>query len=78
MQTLIKQLIEQATVKEHTIGEYGDHIWRGKLNIEEYTKLVIKECIKSLWTEECNNSDLAMSEFSRNRSNIKEHFGIKE
>ena len=45
---------------------------------EKFAELIIKECAKSLWTEECHNSDLALEEFERNSAKIKEHFGVEE
>ena len=45
---------------------------------EKFAELIIKECAKSLWTEECYNSDLALEEFKRNGAKIKEHFGVEE
>ncbi len=43
---------------------------------DEFAELIIKQCAKSLWTEECHNSDLALEEFERNSAKIKEHFGV--
>ena len=45
---------------------------------EKLAELIIQECAKSLWTEECHNSDLALEEFERNSAKIKEHFGVEE
>ena len=45
---------------------------------EKLAELIVRECAKSLWTEECHNSDLALEEFERNSAKIKEHFGVKE
>jgi hypothetical protein len=45
---------------------------------ERFAELIIKQCAKSLWTEECHTSDLALEEFERNSAKIKEHFGVKE
>jgi hypothetical protein len=45
---------------------------------EKFAELIIKQCVKSLWTEECHNSDLALEEFERNSAKIKEHFGVEE
>jgi hypothetical protein len=46
--------------------------------LEKFAELIIKQCAKSLWTEECHNSDLALEEFERNSAKIKEHFGVEE
>jgi hypothetical protein len=46
--------------------------------MEKFAKLIVRECAKSLWTEECHNSDLALEEFERNSAKIKEHFGVEE
>ena len=45
---------------------------------KKFAELIIQECAKSLWTEECHNSDLALEEFERNSAKIKEHFGVEE
>jgi hypothetical protein len=48
------------------------------IDLEKFAELIVKECAKSLWTEECHNSDLALEEFERNSAKIKEHFGVDE
>jgi hypothetical protein len=45
---------------------------------EKLAELIVRECAKSLWTEECHNSDLALEEFERNSAKIKERFGVEE
>ena len=45
---------------------------------EKFAELIVAECAKSLWTEECHTSDLALEEFERNSAKIKEHFGVEE
>jgi len=37
---------------------------------QEFAKLIVKECAKSLWTEECRSSDLALEEFEKNSKKI--------
>ena len=71
MNELIKQLAKQANVL-HT--EFFDNEWE----VEKFAELIVRECAKSLWTEECHNSDLALEEFERNSAKIKEHFGVEE
>jgi len=85
MNERIKELAEQAKA-------YSDQQWleAGYPNWEIYSKyytkdynekfaeLIIKQCAKSLWTEECHTSDLALEEFERNSAKIKEHFGVEE
>jgi hypothetical protein len=39
-------------------------------------ELLVQECAKSLWTEECHMSDLALEEYKRNSKKIKQHFGF--
>jgi predicted nucleotidyltransferase len=46
--------------------------------LNKFAELIIKKCAKSLWTEECHTSDLALEEFERNSAKIKEHFGVEE
>jgi hypothetical protein len=43
--------------------------------LEFFAELIVRECIKSLWTEECHTSDLAVEEYNRNSKKIKQHFG---
>lgn len=45
---------------------------------EQFAKLIVAECARSLWTEECHTSDLAVEEFNRNSKKIKQHFGVEE
>jgi len=44
--------------------------------IDKFAELIVRECVESLWTEECYNSDLALEEFERNSAKIKQHFGV--
>lgn len=46
------------------------------IDAEKFAELIVKECAKSLWTDECNNSDLALEEFKKNSKKIREHFGV--
>jgi len=79
MNERLKQLAEQAQ-------EYaGQQIDEGAnwddapiYYTEKLAELIVRECAKSLWTEECHNSDLALEEFERNSAKIKEHFGVEE
>jgi hypothetical protein len=82
MNERIRQLAEQAT-SNISVDHEG---YRGKgyteqveyFDKEKFAELIIQECAKSLWTEECHNSDLALEEFERNSAKIKEHFGVEE
>jgi hypothetical protein len=67
MNERIKQLMEQAEDPDH-----------GFVIPEKFAELIIQECAKSLWTEECHTSDLALEEFERNSAKIKEHFGVEK
>ena len=80
MNDRIKQLAEQAG-----IAVWGDAVYmydpKDTLDstvMEKFAELIVQECAKSLWTEECHNSDLALEEFERNSAKIKEHFGVEE
>jgi len=63
------------------ILELARQVWpdpnTSHVNHEKFAELIIKQCAKSLWTEECHNSDLALEEFERNSAKIKEHFGVE-
>ena len=63
---------------EHKIGNGGVAMYNRVFNQEKFAELIIKQCAKSLWTEECYTSDLALEEFERNSAKIKEHFGVEE
>ena len=45
--------------------------------MEKFAELIVRECAKSLWTEECHTSDLAVEEYNRNSKKIRQHFGIE-
>ena len=47
-------------------------------SIEYFAELIVRECVESLWTEECYTSDLALKEFLKNSKKIKQHFGVEE
>jgi hypothetical protein len=76
MNERVKELALQAQkVVGYTDGGYTEI---KALDQEKFAELIVRECAKSLWTEECHNSDLALEEFERNSAKIKEHFGVKE
>jgi hypothetical protein len=71
MNERIKELAEQAGL----LGP-SSRVGNSHEATEKFAELIIQECAKSLWTEECHNSDLALEEFERNSAKIKEHFGV--
>jgi hypothetical protein len=76
MNERVKELALQAQkVVGYTDGGYTEI---KALDQEKFAELIVRECAKSLWTEECHNSDLALEEFERNSAKIKERFGVKE
>ena len=66
------------------IKELADKIWsldiepnpHFQLCLQAFAELIVRECARSLWTEECHTSDLAVEEFNRNSKKIKQHFGV--
>lgn len=74
MREVFENLAEQAMV--HVPGQTGLHT--RAFSLEKFAELIVKECVESLWTEECYNSDLALEEFERNSAKIKKHFGVEE
>jgi hypothetical protein len=48
------------------------------IRLNEFAKLIVNECIMAIRSKECDTSDLAVEEFTRNRKRIKEHFGVEE
>jgi len=47
-------------------------------SIEYFAELIVRECVESLWTEECYTSDLALKEFLKNSKKINLHFGVEQ
>ena len=75
MNERIKLLAEQAQkVVAYTDGGYTEI---KALDQEKFAELIVWECAKSLWTEECYTSDLALDEFEKNSKKILEHFGVE-
>ena len=75
MNERIKQLVEQS---QKVVGYLdGGYTEIKALDPEKFALLIVKECVKSLWTEECYNSDLALEEFNRKAAKIKQHLGVE-
>ena len=83
MNERIRELAEQAkkhaldamikiTDKEQALKVYSESY------DTEFAELIVKECMESLWTEECHTSDLAVEDYNRNCRKIKQHFGVEE
>jgi|APCry1669189472_1035225.scaffolds.fasta_scaffold346914_1 hypothetical protein len=45
---------------------------------EKFVDLVVNECCRAFWSDECKMSDLAYGEYYRNAKKIRQHFGAKE
>jgi hypothetical protein len=79
MNERIKELAEQAGFSKDRFDLFWDENDNAEgVDLEKFAELIVKECVKSLWTEECHTSDLALEEFERNSAKIKEHFGVEE
>jgi hypothetical protein len=52
---------------------------RRQLGVAEqrFAELIVAECAKLLWTEECYNSNSALKEFEKHSKRIKQHFGVE-
>ena len=74
MNERIEQLERQAT-ETVKCGLNGTSTTES-FNRKKFAELIVRECAKSLWTEECRNSDLALEEFEKNSKKILEHFGV--
>lgn len=48
----------------------------GEVEYQKFAELIVRDCILALRTSECNVSDLAVEEYTRNRRRIEEHFGV--
>ena len=64
MNERIKELAEQAGNHADTYDDANGPFWFQMYN-EKFAELIVQECAKSLWTEECHNSDLALEEFEK-------------
>ena len=71
MNERIRELAKQAT-RQYSPTYYTQE-W-----IQGFAELIVEECITALRTDECNYSDLAVEEFTRNRKRIRKHFGVEE
>ena len=60
------------------LAEQAGFLNKDEESIEYFAELIVRECVESLWTEECYTSDLALKEFLKNSKKIKQHFGVKE
>ena len=56
----------------------GEGVDYSNFDPKKFAELIIQECITALRTDECNYSDLAVEEFTRNRKRIRKHFGVEE
>ena len=72
MNERIGQLAEQAGL----LGP-SSRVGNSHQATEKFAELIVRECAKSLWTEECHTSDLAVEEYNRNSKKIKQHFGVE-
>jgi hypothetical protein len=77
MNERIKQLADQATSYMPGRPPY-DGLTFDMFDKEKFAELIVEECITALRTDECNYSDLAVEEFTRNRKRIRKHFGVEE
>ena len=77
MNERIKQLADQATSYMPGRPPY-DGLTFDMFDKEKFAELSVEECITALRTDECNYSDLAVEEFTRNRKRLRKHFGVEE
>jgi len=74
MNELIEELAEQCGFRANP--DIYDR--NQSFDIPKFAQLIVRECARSLWTEECHVSDLAVEEYNRNANKIKRHFGVEE
>ena len=80
------ELAEKAGVwwpQGYPSAEGGNEAWMNtalfeKDELQAFAESIVSECIKQLWTEECNTSDLALEEFNRKANTIKDRFGMRK
>ena len=82
MNERIKELARRAGFmfwqdEEWNPGDVVDWSCKYDAEMEKFAELIVRECARSLWTEECHTSDLAVEEFNRNSKKIKQHFGVE-
>jgi len=82
MNERIKELALQAGLQQRVWNSLGKELpmWQedpDNPGLEKFAELIVKECVESLWTEECYTSDLALKEFLKNSKKINLHFGVE-
>jgi len=74
-----QKLRELARISGFIVDESGTFSeFAEKTRLAAFADFIIDECSKSLWTEECHTSDLAIEEYRRNSNKIRKHFGDEE
>jgi endonuclease I len=75
MNQQIRQLAEQAGFNLHNDVNDGPSY---NYEINKFAELIVKECCRAFWTEECHVSDLAYLDYKEKINKIKQHFGVEE
>ena len=79
MNELIYKIARQAdTLAREIEPDLREIVGYNRIRDEKFAELIVRECVESLWTEECYTSDLALKEFEKNSKKIKLHFGVEE
>ena len=73
MNERIRELAKQAAAVEDGCSYEWDSPFTEKL-----VKMVVQECVKALWTEDCHVSDLAIIDFNEKKRKIYTRLGIEE
>lgn len=76
MNQRIKELLKQASkLANSEFNKDADRRF-DMIVAEKFAELIVQECCRQLWSEECHTSDLAYLEYTRNTDKIKRHFGV--
>ena len=76
MNERIRELALKAEQYVKSNPQAGVTIHAGDMFNKKFAELLVKECYRALWTEECHTSDLAVEEYDRNVKKIRQHFGV--
>ena len=77
MNERIKQLAEQARIKDHWSIDEGRYL-TNYLNEQKFAQLIVRECIQAIQNESMNSSDEFEHGLRFAEGAILDHFGVEE
>jgi len=80
MNELIRELAKRAHEDVRSDEEANGVCFKDyNLQFEKaFARLIVRESVKALWTEDCHVSDLAIIDFNEKKRKIFNHMGITE